>query len=153
MPTINEEVYTLSHDTEVFIHQEALKSNRARIENIKKLIQVEGPLDVSTIIDQIRLCEKFIEITPDHPDFSENVMNTIKKGFSISLGLVNDLFHKKLQETTQIPVGNIYRVGFDSQQFSFELVPLALMKENPHNLNLGTPSVKVATHKTLVLPK
>ena len=47
----------------------------------------------------------------------------------------------ELQETTQIPGNAIYRVGFSSQHFSFELVPLALMKENPHGLNLGTPSI------------
>ena len=47
----------------------------------------------------------------------------------------------ELQETTQIPGNAIYRVGFSNQQFSFELVPLALMKENPHGLNLGTPSI------------
>ena len=47
----------------------------------------------------------------------------------------------ELQETTEIPGNSIYRVGFSTQQFSFELVPLALMQENPHGLNLGTPSI------------
>jgi lactoylglutathione lyase len=47
----------------------------------------------------------------------------------------------ELQETTQIPGNAIYRVGFSNQQFSFELVPLALMKDNPHNLDLATPSI------------
>ena len=47
----------------------------------------------------------------------------------------------RLQEKTETPAGKIYRVGFENQQFSFELVPLALMKDNPHNLNLGTPSI------------
>lgn len=47
----------------------------------------------------------------------------------------------ELQETTQLPNNAIYRVGFTSQPFSFELVPLEIMKENPHELNLGTPSI------------
>ena len=47
----------------------------------------------------------------------------------------------ELQETTQVPGSAIYRVGFSTQPFSFELVPLSLMKENPHGLNLGTPSI------------
>jgi lactoylglutathione lyase len=34
----------------------------------------------------------------------------------------------------------IVRVGFQDQDFAFELVPLALMKDNPDGLNLGTPS-------------
>jgi len=35
----------------------------------------------------------------------------------------------------------IHKVGFAHQDFAFELVPLDLMKDNPHNLNLGTPSI------------
>jgi len=33
------------------------------------------------------------------------------------------------------------RVGFADQPFAFELVPLDLMKDNPDNLDLGTPSI------------
>ena len=47
----------------------------------------------------------------------------------------------ELQETSQLPDNTIYRVGFKTQTFSFELVPLEIMKENPHELNLGTPSI------------
>ena len=47
----------------------------------------------------------------------------------------------ELQETTHVPGSTIYRVGFNTQQFSFELVPLSLMEENPHNLDLATPSI------------
>lgn len=47
----------------------------------------------------------------------------------------------ELQGTTEVPGNKIYRVGFSNQNFSFELVPLDLMKENPHGLNLGTPSI------------
>lgn len=47
----------------------------------------------------------------------------------------------KLHETTPVGDSTIYRVGFSDQQFSFELVPLAIMQENPHGLNLGTPSI------------
>ena len=35
----------------------------------------------------------------------------------------------------------IAEVGFADQPFSFELVPLALMKDNPHKLDLATPSI------------
>jgi len=35
----------------------------------------------------------------------------------------------------------ITRVGFDDQDFAFELVPLAMMKDNPDGLDLATPSV------------
>ena len=48
------------------------------------------------------------------------------------------------------------QVGFADQPFAFELVPLEMMKDNPDNLDLATPSIafKVddleATHATLV---
>ena len=35
----------------------------------------------------------------------------------------------------------IARVGFADQDFSFELVPLEMMKENPDGLDLATPSI------------
>lgn len=35
----------------------------------------------------------------------------------------------------------IIKVGFSNQEFSFELVPLDLMKNNPNNLDLATPSI------------
>jgi len=35
----------------------------------------------------------------------------------------------------------IVQVGFADQQFALELVPLALMENNPNNLDLATPSV------------
>jgi lactoylglutathione lyase len=35
----------------------------------------------------------------------------------------------------------IIQVGFADQPFAFELVPLALMKDNPDNLDLATPSI------------
>ena len=35
----------------------------------------------------------------------------------------------------------IAQVGFADQPFAFELVPLELMKDNPDNLDLGTPSI------------
>ena len=34
-----------------------------------------------------------------------------------------------------------FQVGFADQEFAFELVPLALMKDNPDNLDLGMPSI------------
>ncbi len=36
---------------------------------------------------------------------------------------------------------SIVKVGFEDQDFSFELVPLDLMKDNPDGLDLATPSV------------
>ncbi len=35
----------------------------------------------------------------------------------------------------------IVQVGFANQNFSLELVPLALMADNPHGLDLATPSM------------
>jgi lactoylglutathione lyase len=35
----------------------------------------------------------------------------------------------------------IVQVGFADQPFAFELVPLALMADNPYNLDLATPSI------------
>ena len=35
----------------------------------------------------------------------------------------------------------IVQVGFADQEFAFELVPLELMKDNPDNLDLATPSI------------
>jgi lactoylglutathione lyase len=51
---------------------------------------------------------------------------------------------------------SIIEVGFADQQFSLELVPLALMANNPDGLDLATPSIAfkvddlVATHAKLV---
>ena len=36
---------------------------------------------------------------------------------------------------------SIAQVGFADQDFAFELVPLALMKDNPGGLDLATPSI------------
>jgi lactoylglutathione lyase len=50
----------------------------------------------------------------------------------------------------------IVQVGFADQPFAFELVPLGLMKDNPDNLDLATPSIAFhvddldATHAALV---
>ena len=35
----------------------------------------------------------------------------------------------------------VVQVGFDEQQFAFELVPLAMMADNPYDLDLATPSI------------
>ena len=51
---------------------------------------------------------------------------------------------------------SIVQVGFADQEFAFELVPLELMKDNPDNLDLATPSIAFrvddlqASHETLV---
>ena len=50
----------------------------------------------------------------------------------------------------------IAQVGFADQPFAFQLVPLAMMKDNPDGLDLATPSIAftvddlAATHDTLV---
>ncbi len=50
----------------------------------------------------------------------------------------------------------ITEVGFADQPFGFELVPLALMQDNPDGLDLATPSIGFrvddlqATHATLI---
>ena len=36
---------------------------------------------------------------------------------------------------------SVVQVGFADQPFAFELVPLALMADNPHGLDLATPSI------------
>lgn len=36
---------------------------------------------------------------------------------------------------------DIVQIGFADQNFSLELVPLALMADNPHSLDLATPSM------------
>ena len=36
---------------------------------------------------------------------------------------------------------SIIQVGFADQSFSFELVSLAMMADNPYGLNLGAPSI------------
>jgi len=35
----------------------------------------------------------------------------------------------------------VVQVGFGDQPFAFELVPLAMMADNPHGLDLATPSI------------
>jgi lactoylglutathione lyase len=51
---------------------------------------------------------------------------------------------------------SVIEVGFADQQFSLELVPLALMANNPDGLDLATPSIAfrvddlVATHAKLI---
>ena len=40
---------------------------------------------------------------------------------------------------------SIVQVGFADQPFSFELVPLAMMADNPFGLDLATPSIALHT--------
>ena len=46
-------------------------------------------------------------------------------------------------EKSRIDAGGfpVVKVGFPDQGFAFELVPLALMKDNPDGLDLATPSI------------
>lgn len=61
-------------------------------------------------------------------------------------------------EKDRTPAGafSVVKVGFADQDFAFELVPLALMKDNPDGLDLATPSIAFhvdnleATHSALV---
>ena len=60
-------------------------------------------------------------------------------------------------EKRRSPAGEftIVQVGFEDQSFAFELVPLALMQDNPDGLDLATPSAALsvgdldAAHATL----
>jgi lactoylglutathione lyase len=42
---------------------------------------------------------------------------------------------------TEVAGFTIAQVGFADQPFAFELVPLEVMKDNPDNLDLATPSI------------
>ena len=46
-------------------------------------------------------------------------------------------------ERQRFAVGSlsVMEVGFADQEFSLQLVPLEMMRENPDNLNLETPSI------------
>ena len=46
-------------------------------------------------------------------------------------------------EKSRVQAGDhsVVQVGFSHQDFGFELVPLALMKDNPDGLDLATPSI------------
>ena len=63
------------------------------------------------------------------------------------------MVEKRRTEAGGVP---IVQVGFADQSFAFELVPLALMQDNPDGLDLATPSIALhvddleATHATLV---
>jgi catechol 2,3-dioxygenase-like lactoylglutathione lyase family enzyme len=48
------------------------------------------------------------------------------------------MVEKRRTEAAGFP---ILQVGFEDQPFAFELVPLELMKDNPDNLDLATPSI------------
>ena len=45
------------------------------------------------------------------------------------------------KSSKQAGLFEIVQVGFEDQRFGFELVPLALMADNPHGLDLATPSI------------
>jgi lactoylglutathione lyase len=45
------------------------------------------------------------------------------------------------KRTSAAGSATIAQVGFADQPFAFELVPLELMKDNPDNLDLATPSI------------
>ena len=57
---------------------------------------------------------------------------------------------------TQAGPFSVVKVGFENQDFAFELVPLALMEDDPDGLDLATPSIAFhvkdlnSTHATLV---
>ena len=46
-------------------------------------------------------------------------------------------------EKSRVDAGGlpVVKVGFPDQGFAFELVPLELMRDNPDNLDLATPSI------------
>ncbi len=49
------------------------------------------------------------------------------------------------KDRKQIGDFSIVQVGFADQPFAFELVPLALMADNPDGLDLATPSIALQT--------
>jgi catechol 2,3-dioxygenase-like lactoylglutathione lyase family enzyme len=61
-----------------------------------------------------------------------------------------------VKQHTPAGENSVIKVGFEDQDFSLELVPLALMQDNPHGLDLATPSMAFyvddleATHARLV---
>lgn len=48
------------------------------------------------------------------------------------------------KDTKEAGPFTIASVGFADQDFAFQLVPLELMKDNPNNLDLATPSIAFA---------
>lgn len=48
------------------------------------------------------------------------------------------MVEKSRQQVGALPV---VQVGFEDQDFAFELVPLELMKDNPDGLDLAAPSI------------
>lgn len=62
-----------------------------------------------------------------------------------------------MTEKSRVQAGDVpvVKVGFADQDFSFELVPLELMRDNPDGLDLATPSIAFrvddlqATHAAL----
>ncbi|CAB4331792.1 MAG: hypothetical protein F2839_01260 [Actinobacteria bacterium] len=47
----------------------------------------------------------------------------------------------EVRESMEVLDAAIYKVGFEGQRFSFELVPLKLMENYPEGLDLATPSI------------
>jgi lactoylglutathione lyase len=45
------------------------------------------------------------------------------------------------KDRTEVGDFSVVQVGFADQAFAFELVPLAMMADNPYGLDLATPSI------------
>jgi len=45
------------------------------------------------------------------------------------------------KECVEVGEYSVVKVGFADQDFSFELVPLGMMADNPYGLDLATPSI------------
>ncbi len=77
-----------------------------------------------------------------------NDVETCRRFWTERIGMVE----KRRSEAGEF---TIVQVGFADQPFAFELVPLELMKDNPDNLDLATPSIAFrvddlqAAHATL----
>jgi lactoylglutathione lyase len=50
-------------------------------------------------------------------------------------------FDMVVRESMQVGANTVVRVGFTDQNFSLELVPLSMMKDNPDGLDLASPSM------------
>src|SRR6476660_1968157 len=57
-----------------------------------------------------------------------------RSGWVAQIGMIE-------KRRTEAGGSTIAQVGFADQPFAFELVPLALMKDNPDGLDLATPSI------------
>ncbi len=52
----------------------------------------------------------------------------------------------EVKKCTEVGAAKVYTVGKKGNNTNIELVPMSLMENNPHELNLGTPSLCFKTN-------